>query len=68
MAGLGTMSYRDGGRYEGEWAASVRSGTGTMVWAGGDRYDGEWASDAVHVRGGAGSSPKNDGRTVRPLA
>jgi hypothetical protein len=49
--GRGTMTYSNGGRYEGEWADGKRSGWGTYTCAGGARYEGWWRDGLPHGRG-----------------
>lgn len=50
-SGEGTMEYRDGSVYEGDWQRSQRSGEGTMTYANKDMYVGSWAEDERNGEG-----------------
>ena len=40
--GRGTITWENGGRYDGEWCDGKANGHGTMDYANGDRYEGKW--------------------------
>ena len=40
--GDGTMTYKDGSKYVGEWEGAHRHGQGTHTWADGTVYKGQW--------------------------
>ena len=46
--GYGTLQYRNGERYEGQWKDDTAHGKGTLTYAGGDKYIGEWAEGKKH--------------------
>lgn len=51
--GKGTVVYKNGDKYEGDWAQDVRHGLGTL-WLFRDgkyvvRYNGEWRNDQPNV-------------------
>lgn len=57
-AGKGTVIYKNGDKYEGDWASDTRHGLGTL-WIFRDgkykvRYNGEWREDQPTVSQGAG--------------
>ena len=56
--GYGTMTYKDGGVYEGFWSHNVRSGQGTYTYPNGDVYVGGWLNDK---REGSGVLTRADG-------
>lgn len=41
-SGLGTIIFKNGGRYEGLWLKGRFHGRGVYFWKDGRRYDGEW--------------------------
>ncbi|OQR94545.1 radial spoke protein 1 [Achlya hypogyna] len=62
--GRGKLCYKDGGYYDGDFAAvrvyrgvvnaapnNKRHGKGRRVWSNGHSYDGEWSQDVMHGRG-----------------
>lgn len=52
-AGKGTVIYKNGDKYEGDWAQGLRHGLGTLwLYKKGKyvvRYNGEWRNDAPSV-------------------
>ena len=40
--GRGTITWENGGRYDGEWCDGKANGHGVMEYANGDRYEGKW--------------------------
>ena len=48
--GVGTCSYSDKSKYDGNWVHGRRSGSGTLTRACGDIYEGEWEDDLVRCR------------------
>jgi len=51
LTGLGTFTYPDGTRYEGEFLANNPSGQGVVDYANGDHYIGYWQLDKPHGDG-----------------
>jgi hypothetical protein len=53
-AGKGTVVYKNGDKYEGDWNTGLRHGLGTLwIFKEGKyivRYNGEWRNDAPTVR------------------
>lgn len=49
--GYGTMVYRDGSRYTGNWVEGKRHGLGIMVYNDGSIYGGDWIDDKRHGKG-----------------
>jgi hypothetical protein len=45
-----TVTYRDGGIYEGNWD-NKREGAGKMTWKNGNKYQGDWKDNLQHGRG-----------------
>lgn len=39
------MKYKNGDKYDGEFANGVKDGLGTYVYFNGDKYTGEWVDD-----------------------
>lgn len=58
----GTLSYRDGGEYVGQWANDRKHGIGKMSFINGDVYNGQWEHGIMH---GKGVSLFADGREYR---
>jgi len=58
ICGKGTMTYKNGDRYEGEFLFAFRSGKGIMKYNNGDIYEGEWKN---YLREGKGIMIYNDG-------
>ena len=48
---LGTFTYNNGDKYEGEWKDWVHHGQGTYAWLEGDSYEGEWKNGKFHGQG-----------------
>ncbi|CAJ1443125.1 unnamed protein product [Effrenium voratum] len=44
MSGMGSMTWPDGSRYEGEYKNDFRHGQGTLTWPDGRKYKGQWAN------------------------
>jgi hypothetical protein len=51
MHGLGTYTYYNGDKYEGEWKDDKMHGHGTYTFHDGDKYEGEWKDDKMHGQG-----------------
>lgn len=53
LTGKGTVIYKNGDKYEGDWASDVRHGLGTLwIYKDGKykvRYNGEWRDDVPWV-------------------
>jgi len=49
--GRHTVTYDDGGSYEGALRDGKRHGYGTYTWSDGRRHTGEWFADEEHGRG-----------------
>jgi hypothetical protein len=49
--GHGTITYKSGGHYVGQWAHDRREGHGVYTYACGDVYDGEWREGRYHGKG-----------------
>jgi hypothetical protein len=47
MVALGTFSFSNGDRYEGNFHRDKKDGAGTYFHAKGDRYEGTWHDDKV---------------------
>jgi len=45
--GFGTMKYRNGDLYTGEFIDGKREGMGLCVFQNGDRWEGAWSNDAI---------------------
>lgn len=45
--GKGTMKYKNGTRYEGEWVNDFRHGNGIFTWPDNSRYEGQFTSGAM---------------------
>ena len=58
--GRGSMNFRDGRRYDGDWNDNKFDGKGLMIWPDGRRYDGQWKNDKQN---GEGSEIGADGST-----
>lgn len=48
---IGTLTYRDGSRWEGEFLNGKPHGVGTMYYSGGNRYEGEVQNHAPNGEG-----------------
>ena len=44
-------SYRDGGKYVGQWRDSMRHGTGSMTYGDDTSYEGDWIENDRHGQG-----------------
>ena len=60
LEGKGTMAYRDGHVFEGEFKNWVKDGKGKMTYRNGDLHLGEWKGDD-----GKGSITHNDGSSYQ---
>ena len=49
--GEGRATYPNGGEFQGEFEAGMRSGWGVMHFEGGDVFSGFWADDKIHGSG-----------------
>ena len=56
--GRGTVSWENGGKYEGEWVDGKANGLGVMNYGNGDRYEGHWKDGS---RFGHGTHQFKDG-------
>jgi len=50
MHGKGTMVYRNGDSYKGEWIEGRKSGRGVYRWKNADFFDGEWGEGKPTLR------------------
>ena len=44
MHGMGTYTWKDGRKYEGEYNLDKKHGYGVYIWADGRQYEGNWAN------------------------
>ena len=51
LEGSGTVTFADGGRYDGDFMRGLRDGQGVMVFVDGRRYEGAWEADRPHGEG-----------------
>ncbi|MBL6871381.1 MAG: hypothetical protein ISQ95_02165 [Flavobacteriales bacterium] len=49
--GQGTITYKSGAKYVGEWKDGYRNGQGTYIQANGNKYVGEWKKSRKHGQG-----------------
>mmetsp|Transcript_150 Transcript_150/g.380 ORF Transcript_150/g.380 Transcript_150/m.380 type:complete len:417 (-) Transcript_150:451-1701(-) len=56
--GRGTVTWENGGKYEGEWVDGKANGHGVMHYGNGDRYEGHWKDGS---RFGMGTHQFKDG-------
>ena len=42
---LGTYTYANGDRYDGEWTDGKRNGMGTYTWANGQKFVGQFVNN-----------------------
>ena len=49
--GLGTMTWRDGQKYEGTWDEGMKSGHGLLTQRSGESYKGSFFSDQIEGEG-----------------
>lgn len=60
--GTGTLVYKSGSKYIGQFLGGERHGAGTLFSADGSRYQGAWHHDQMH---GKGVEVLPDGSTIR---
>ena len=48
MNGYGIYTWKDGRKYEGEYAMDKKQGHGIYTWSDGRKYDGEWDNGKQH--------------------
>ena len=60
LEGEGTMAYRDGHVYEGQFKNWMKDGKGKMTYRNGDLHLGEWKGDD-----GKGTITHNDGSSYQ---
>ena len=51
MHGEGTLTWKDGKKYEGEFLNDQREGHGTFSWTDDRKYVGEWKNGMQHGKG-----------------
>ena len=49
--GVGSLTYSDGDKYEGEWKDGQKNGQGTFTWSNGRKYVGEFKNGIQHGQG-----------------
>ena len=49
--GEGTLKFKSGDKYSGEWKDGSRNGEGSYTWASGDKYTGEWEDNKRNGKG-----------------
>ena len=49
--GVGSLTYSDGDKYEGEWKDGQKNGQGTYTWSNGNKYVGEFKDGKKHGQG-----------------
>jgi len=49
--GTGTLTYKNGSVYEGQWERGMKWGQGKMTYASGNYYDGQWANNKRNGQG-----------------
>ena len=49
--GVGSLTYRGGDKYVGEWKDGQKNGQGEFTWSNGNKYVGEWENDTKHGQG-----------------
>lgn len=42
---IGTLTYSNGDRYDGDFSEGKKNGQGIMTSPNGEKYDGEWKDD-----------------------
>ena len=55
--GYGTITYKSGSRYAGEWEHDRRCGVGTFEYCNGDVYKGQWKGGRYEGRGSYTAAP-----------
>ena len=43
--GHGTLYWKDGSYYAGQWVGDIKDGEGTLFYASGDIYSGHWGKE-----------------------
>jgi len=51
IEGVGSLTYSDGDKYEGEWKDGQKHGQGTYTWSNGNKYVGEFKDGKKHGQG-----------------
>ena len=51
IEGVGSLTYSDGDKYEGEWKDGQKNGQGTYTWSNGNKYVGEFKDGKKHGQG-----------------
>ena len=49
--GQGTLSFKNGAKYVGQWHADKKHGQGTYIYADGEKYAGQWENGTMHGEG-----------------
>ncbi len=49
--GQGTLSFKNGDQYVGQWHADKKHGQGTYIYADGEKFVGQWENDNMHGEG-----------------
>eukprot|EP00088_Acartia_fossae_P039814 TRINITY_DN41433_c0_g1_i1.p1 TRINITY_DN41433_c0_g1~~TRINITY_DN41433_c0_g1_i1.p1 ORF type:complete len:260 (+),score=73.27 TRINITY_DN41433_c0_g1_i1:1-780(+) len=49
--GHGSLYWKDGSHYSGEWREDKKEGEGSMFYANGDVYEGQWRDEKKHGEG-----------------
>jgi len=57
--GVGSLTYSDGDKYEGEWKDGQKHGQGTYTWSNGNKYVGEFKDGG---KNGQGTFTWSDGK------
>ncbi|MFN8331406.1 MAG: hypothetical protein U0T81_09350 [Saprospiraceae bacterium] len=53
IMGFGSMTYKNGDKYVGEWKNEKPSGKGTCYYATGEHYEVKWRRGKFEGKGGA---------------
>ena len=61
MTGQGTIKYKNGDEYIGQFRFGKRHGKGTFIWASGAKYIGQFYED---LKEGAGTSQDEKGKAT----
>lgn len=64
MHGKGTMVWKDGSKYQGDFRRSQMEGMGHKQFSNGDQYTGEWLNDQMN---GQGTITKPNGDKITGL-
>lgn len=51
LTGTGTMKYKNGDKYVGDYKSGLRNGQGVYTWKNGDVYNGTWKEDYMSGKG-----------------